>query len=163
MAFKRAKKFSKFLIKECPRILILCEGETEKGYFNAIKNKYRLSGVEILLDGQQPAVIVFDSINIKLAISNPEFEFWLLCHFEQCLRVLKKKDLQSSLRKYCPDFEKSEKAGSSFFNNHSSKIQKAIFNADKILTEQQKIFSDSATQNPSTSVQNLVKELLPSP
>jgi hypothetical protein len=48
-----------------------------------------------------------EAANRGLAVSNPQFEFWLLLHFEKADGVCSKADCLTHLRKHCPDYSKS--------------------------------------------------------
>lgn len=44
----------------------------------------------------------------NLAVSNPQFEYWLLLHFEGGKKINSKSACLSRLRKYMPDYDKSK-------------------------------------------------------
>ncbi len=44
----------------------------------------------------------------NLAVSNPQFEYWLLLHFEDGKKVYNKSECLRRLRKYMPDYDKSK-------------------------------------------------------
>jgi hypothetical protein len=50
----------------------------------------------------------------NLAVSNPQFEYWLLLHFEDGKKINSKSECLSRLRKYIPDYDKSKIPESKF-------------------------------------------------
>jgi hypothetical protein len=44
----------------------------------------------------------------NLAVSNPQFEYWLLLHFEDGKKINSKSACVSRLKKYLPDYDKSK-------------------------------------------------------
>jgi hypothetical protein len=54
---------------------------------------------EVLLGCQEEA--------FNLAVSNPQFEYWLLLHFEDGSRVQSSRDCTERLRRYLPHFKKN--------------------------------------------------------
>lgn len=47
-----------------------------------------------------------DSENYGFALSNPNFEYWLLLHFENGAGISNAQDCSERLRKYLPDYDK---------------------------------------------------------
>ena len=93
------------------------------------------------------------SNDLKLAISNPAFEYWYLLHFEKTSALmLSNKDLRHSLKKYCPDYRKNDER---FFEVVWPKTDKAIENARAVIREKH-YGKDLRECNPSTHVHKLV-------
>ncbi|MEI7554299.1 RloB family protein [Candidatus Chlorohelix sp.] len=95
---------------------------------------------------------------IKLAISNPAFEFWFLLHFEYtCTLFSNCDDVIRVLAKHLPDYKKN----SAGFTLLLEKSELAISNSAKVLAEMSKTDADKYP-NPSTHVHLLVQTLLES-
>ena len=46
--------------------------------------------------------------NYHLAVSNPQFEYWLLLHFENGKKISNGKECVRRLRYYCPNYTKND-------------------------------------------------------
>lgn len=90
--------------------------------------------------------------NVHLALSNPNFEFWLLLHFEDGTGVQTKKECNAKLAKYISNYDKSipEKV--------FAHIEKAIDRAEAIDKRSNTLWP----QKSGTTVYKLVKLLMPS-
>ncbi len=87
---------------------------------------------------------------IKLAISNPCFELWLILHFRDQRASIDRHPLQSACRLCMPDYVKSVN-----FNELKSRVDDAVQRA--IQLEEWQKGRDNMGQNPSTSVHELVQ------
>lgn len=90
--------------------------------------------------------------NHKLAVSNPNFEFWLLLHFEDGQNASDSKTCLDKLKKYLPNYDKNINAG----QITSQQIKKAI---DRAKTLYQSNNKGILTQKGST-VYELVESIL---
>lgn len=90
--------------------------------------------------------------NVHLALSNPNFEFWLLLHFEDGTGVQTKKECNAKIAKYISNYDKSipEKV--------FAHIEKAIDRAEAIDKRSNTLWP----QKSGTTVYKLVKLLMPS-
>ncbi len=187
-----------------PHILIVCEGEkTEPYYFKWIKNKLRLSTIEIKRDIQDPlrivkeaceskpkkrksdklsdydeiwcvfdvenpinnpnldqAIELADDSNIKLAVSNPSFEFWYILHFECTDREFADgNEAKKYLRQFIPNYSSGN---SDFLEDLCAHTDEAIMNSRNIFDcHAKRLFGkNNRFPNPSTYVHELVEELL---
>lgn len=88
--------------------------------------------------------------HIRLAVSCPCFELWLLLHFEECGSELNQKDALRRLRKHLPDYDKGALRCEDFHQYQADAIRRA---------EQLESRHGKDHQNPSTGVWRLVKRL----
>ena len=65
--------------------------------------------------------------NFGFAVSNPNFEYWLLLHFEDGRDVKSAKDVYSKLKSYIPDYNKSIDSS----NFSKEKVENAVLRAQK--------------------------------
>ena len=65
------------------------------------KDQWKTSDLELLYAWSRS-----DSYK-NLAVSNPQFEYWLLLHFEDGKKVNNKSECLRRLRKYIPDYDKT--------------------------------------------------------
>ncbi|MCD4823031.1 MAG: RloB family protein [Phycisphaerae bacterium] len=94
---------------------------------------------------------------IKVAYSNPCFEFWILLHFKKIGRpFLDYDEVKKELIKHYPDYEKGQDVYSQIKDNTDT----AIKNAKAIDTHQHKDKSNPIDRNPSTKVHDLVEYIL---
>lgn len=177
------------------RVLIACEGgETEPGYFAALKRNLRLPGVTILGKEIGPAPInvvdsaidarragqrsgepfdavwcVFDrdshssfaqavdkarSNKLRIAISVPCFEFWLLLHYEYTSRPCDDFDdlRKNKLAIHLPDYDKAQ----TDWDQVLSGLEQAKSHAERLRSSQE---HEPEHTNPSTNVDELVTYL----
>lgn len=88
---------------------------------------------------------------LKLAVSNPSFEYWYLLHFECTNRpFLNASEVEKQLKTYIPHYAK----GTSVYTDLQSKTSDAIDNANKLRINSNDDWENFP--NPSTSVDNLV-------
>ena len=90
--------------------------------------------------------------NAHLALSNPNFEFWLLLHFEDGTGVQTKKECNAKLAKYISNYDKN------IPDKVFAHIEKAIARAETI----DKRSNTPWPQKSGTTVYKLVKLLMPS-
>jgi len=93
--------------------------------------------------------------NIKVALSNPCFEVWLLYHFERVGRAFDDcRDVISRLKTHIPNYTK----GGDYFKDHfSDKVDDAIDHAESIMNTQWQLATNRLQNNPSTEVYRLVQ------
>jgi hypothetical protein len=101
------------------------------------------------------------SENIKIALSNPCFEYWLLLHFEKISPQMDakktKKELKKAFKKHYPQCKKCNLT----FEELHPRIDTAIANSKRIIAEHHydnDISSDEC--NPCTHVHLVVEEIL---
>ncbi|MBO3734228.1 RloB family protein [Glycomyces niveus] len=87
---------------------------------------------------------------LRLAVSCPCFELWLLLHFEECGSELNQKEARRRLRKHLPDYDKSALRCEDFQPHQADAIRRA-----RTLDAGHK----TNHQNPSTGVWRLVERL----
>jgi hypothetical protein len=93
---------------------------------------------------------------LKLALSNPCFEFWYLLHFEKTGAPMQSnEELLKRLKRHCPKYRKNDP---DFFYSVFPHIKKAITHANQVICERH-YSSDLRTCNPSTHVHLVVKDL----
>ncbi len=102
----------------------------------------------------QCVIDVLDDIgrNAHLALSNPNFEFWLLLHFEDGIGIQTKKECNTRLAKYISNYDKN------IPDKVFTHIEKAIARAAAI----DKHSNTPWPQKSGTTVYKLVKLLMPS-
>lgn len=100
-----------------------------------------------------------ESHKIQIALSNPSFEFWYLLHYIDCRKVLTNPELIKELRKYLPNYSKTDE---SIFSTIQPTQSCAIFRAGKVndyhISSGREIYLRES--NPSTQVHKLVKDIL---
>ncbi len=87
---------------------------------------------------------------IRLAISCPCFELWLLLHFEQCGSHLSQKEALRRLRRHVPDYDKTALRCEAFDPHRDAAVARA-----KALEERH----GQPHRNPSSGVWRLVERL----
>lgn len=96
------------------------------------------------------------SLKLKIAWSNPCFEYWLLLHFENTGGAFNDKgSLRGSLRKHLPEFEK----GFISFERLEAHLPLAVKNSKVIQKSQWQDTPDPVNCNPGTTVHQLVERL----
>ncbi len=90
--------------------------------------------------------------DIKLAISNPCFELWLLLHFRECPGAQHRQKIQTMLKKCVPAYDKSVD-----FESYRANCRTAIDRARSLdrLAEQ----INEPGRNPTTTVYKLLQEI----
>jgi hypothetical protein len=89
----------------------------------------------------------------KCIHSMPCFEFWILCHFDQCLKPFKNcPDVVRTVRKHIPNYDKTQ----CHINIDENIIKKAIDNSYAILKSHQQ----TGSSNPLTHVHVVVEDLI---
>ncbi len=176
-------------------ILILCEGITEKIYFDSVIRNKRIAKVKVLgKQGQHKALIkkcierrkftagelgidekdievwaVCDQDGLKigyqkllnfarqnsvrLAFSNPQFETYLVQHFEYKRIITKREQLEKELSQYLGMIYDKTDLGwfDKMIDEEPAKIKQAIANSNKL---------DNHTKPPFLTVQKLTARLL---
>ncbi len=79
------------------------------------------------LDGQLAQLHAWaqQSSNHGLAVSNPNFEFWLLLHFEEGSRIKSSRDCTNRLKQHLPDYNKSVDISKFSYDQISKAIDRA--------------------------------------
>ncbi|MFC1976124.1 RloB family protein [Chloroflexota bacterium] len=91
--------------------------------------------------------------NIELAVSNPAFEYWYLCHYVETTRVFSDgQDVKRVLRIHIPDYSESKDVFSELY----PATELAVERAKRIISNHP---GDEAFPNPSTFVFKLVERL----
>lgn len=106
------------------------------------------------------AIKLADDNNIKLAISNPSFEFWYILHFECTDREFTDgNEAKKYLRQFIPNYSSGN---SDFLEDLCAYIDEAIVNSRKIFDCHARRSSGKNNRfpNPCTYVHELVEELL---
>ena len=96
--------------------------------------------------------------DVKICLSNPNFELWFLLHFSLIVSKLERSEVIDKLKEYIPKYEKNFDVYDLLLNNRSI----AIDNAKKlnILHEKDGIKLISVESNPSTQVYSIAEEIL---
>lgn len=96
--------------------------------------------------------------NVKICFSNPNFEYWFLLHYEYIITRLERSEVINKLKKYIPNYNKSE----DFFDLLLDNRPKAITNSKKLneMHEKNNIDLISIESNPSSQVHTIVEEIL---
>jgi hypothetical protein len=96
---------------------------------------------------------------IKLVLSNPNFELWLLLHFKLYTHQFSKEETLTKLKKFVPDYVKPNVAP--FFSTLKDKEPFALSNAKKLKTYHKKAKNDIHTRaaNPCTTVDEIVETI----
>jgi hypothetical protein len=93
---------------------------------------------------------------VKLAGSNPAFEFWLLLHFVYTTRPFENAEaVVDELRKHLPNYQKNMNV----YPIIRASTEEAIVHAEQVLDDHKQT-TDHPLPNPSTRVHELVRELL---
>lgn len=91
--------------------------------------------------------------DVRLAISNPCFEYWLLLHFELCQAPLTCfDDVRTRLVKHLPRYDKSKLSFADFAPGVDDAVERARTRCEAVGTEH--------TRNPSTGVWALVRQVI---
>jgi hypothetical protein len=99
------------------------------------------------------AVVAARRTRVKLAISNPCFEYWLLLHFEACDAPLTcYNDVVKRLRKRVPEYNKSALRFTDYAGGVEDAVERARKPGHELGTEHQR--------NPATGVWALVESML---
>ena len=98
--------------------------------------------------------------DVKICLSNPNFEFWFLLHYEYIITRLERSEVIEKLKKHIPNYSKS----TDVFNDLLNKRSKAINTAEKLneFHKKNNIKLISVESNPSTQVYRIVEEILKS-
>jgi len=99
--------------------------------------------------------------DVKICLSNPNFEFWFLLHYEFIVTRLERSEVIEKLkRKHIPNYSKNTDVFDDLLNERSV----AIDNAKKLnkLHGKNNIELTSVESNPSTQVYRIVEEILKS-
>ena len=103
----------------------------------------------------QAAIELANKHGIKLAISNPSFEYWLLLHFTCTDRSFRDaQEVIGELRRYIPEYQKN----GDVYAQVQQHTQTAITNAQSVL-DLHCASAGGEFANPSTHVHKLVEEL----
>jgi hypothetical protein len=172
-----------------PVILIVCEGEkTEPCYFKALSHSRRISAtIEIVPRALQPTKVVqtaerkriefsYDRIwcvfdcdehgdfepaietakqkGFCVAHSNPCIEIWYLLHYQEQNSHITKEAVAKRLKRHLPDYSKSNPV----YEELQPRQERAFLNVAK-QEEHHRNSGRAATENPSTSVNQLVEYL----
>jgi len=99
--------------------------------------------------GKVTAALALAGDDIKLAVSNPCFELWLLLHHEDCAgHCADCREVQKRLRKHLPHYDKARLR----FDDFAAGLDEALRRAEKLGADH--------TRNPSTGVGRLVGAVL---
>lgn len=99
------------------------------------------------------AVTVAHEEDVRLAISNPCFEYWLLLHFESCTAPLTcYDDVELRLTRHVPRYDKSRLCVPDFAGGVDAAIERASGRCATVGTEHQ--------HNPSTGAWALVRQVI---
>ncbi len=105
------------------------------------------------------AVEKANETKIKLAISNPAFEYWFLLHFTKTDASFSDyNDLEKVLKTHMANYNKTGKDFPIFFNKLFSKTEYALTNAKDCL-EKHPDYPSNEYPNPCTHVHKLVSKL----
>ena len=98
------------------------------------------------------------SLGIQTAVSNPTFEYWLLLHFEWCVKTLADgAAVCHLLKKHIPGYDK----GYDCYSITRPHVQTAIEHAKRVFTERHRYSSNHHCDcHPCTEVYRLVESLL---
>jgi RloB-like protein len=98
------------------------------------------------------------SLKILAAVSNPAFEYWLLLHFEWCVKTLEDgAAVCRLLKKHIPDYDKGEDC----YAITRPHVQTAIKHAKRVFAERYQYLSNHPCDcHPCTEVYRLVESLL---
>jgi RloB-like protein len=98
------------------------------------------------------------SLEILTAVSNPSFEYWLLLHFEWCVKPLDSgAAVCHLLKKHVPDFDK----GKDCYAITRPHVQTAIDRAKRVFAERHRYSSNHPCDcHPCTEIHRLVESLL---
>lgn len=105
-------------------------------------------------------------VGIHIALSNPCFEFWYLCHFEQYGKSLAKctnviTQLNKIIKKLTNKKKKYKKGDCEIYDNYlRQNLDTAIDNAKHNMNTQFQDGEDWTKKNPSTEVYKIVELLL---
>lgn len=96
--------------------------------------------------------------DIKICLSNPNFELWFLLHFSQMVSKITRSEVIEKLKKYIPSYEKNK----DYYDILLDKRPNAIENAKKAigLHESNGVDLMSIESNPSTQVHKIVEEIV---
>ena len=96
--------------------------------------------------------------DVKICLSNPNFELWFLLHFNLIVSKLERSEVIDKLKEYIPKYDKTLDVYDLLLNNRSI----AIDNAKKLngLHKKGEIKLISVESNPSTQVYRIVEEIL---
>jgi len=150
-----------------------CKSEPDKIIKHAIELKKKASEspdtkyehVWCILDVEAPnphaslekAISTAKANDIKLALSNPCFEYWYILHFEKTGRLFhKSKDVERELKTHYSAYKKNSK---DIFAVLYPRTDTAIQNAKNVLSEK-RCSEDLRKHNPSTHVHRIVEHLL---
>lgn len=93
--------------------------------------------------------------NIRLAISNPCFEFWYLLHFQDYMANLTRQKARELLRHHIPDYEKANR----LYPDPLKPLTSDALQRAKQLAARAEWDNLAPHNNPSTGVWNLVESL----
>jgi len=96
--------------------------------------------------------------DIKICLSNPNFELWFLLHFSQIVSKISRSEVIEKLKKYIPSYEKNI----DYYDLLLDRRSIAIENAKKAigLHESNGVDLMSVKSNPSTQVHKIVEEIV---
>jgi hypothetical protein len=97
-------------------------------------------------------------LGIRTAVSNPSFEYWLLLHFEWCVKTLESgAAVCHLLKKYIPDYDKVKDC----YSITRPRVETAIRHAQRVFDERHQYSSNHPCDcHPCTEVHRLVEILL---
>ena len=96
--------------------------------------------------------------DIKICLSNPNFEYWFLLHYEFMVTRIERSEVIEKLKKYIPDYNKSKDISNLLLDKRSD----AIVHAKKMndMHKKNQIELISIESNPSTQVYSIVEAIL---
>lgn len=105
----------------------------------------------------EKAVNLAGKFGIEIITSNPCFEDWLLCHFEQTHAILDNKDVIRKLKKYISNYDKNIDVYPKVQDLTDIAIKNAKSQCQYQLSLKRKIHSVDA--NPSTEVYKIIEKI----
>jgi hypothetical protein len=141
------------------QILRQIEKKYQQGDVTSGDNVFCVIDVDDTEDDRITEGIRIKAEYIKLILSNPNFELWLLLHFKFYTHQFSKEETLTKLKEFIPDYEKPNVAP--FFPILKSKETIAVNNAKKLKKYHTKAKNDLHTRaaNPCTTVDEVVETI----
>lgn len=175
-SIEKSSKYNNLVIK-----IANAEGNAQRvlnygnDFFNKEENRMRYKNFDryLVYDCDAPSNIqevIKDSLesinNYKLLVSNPNFEIWLLMHYENINNKLSKYEIEKKLKERL-NIEKYNKASEGYTRKivgDGSRVKLAIENARKLDQEYQleklEIPNDITMMDPYTTVYRLMERII---
>lgn len=141
------------------QIIKQIEKKYPKGYVTSKDKIFCVIDVDDIKDICIKEAMQLKAEYIKLVLSNPNFELWLLLHFKLYMHQFSKEETLTKLKKFVPDYEKPNIAP--FFSTLKTNESIALGNAKKLKTYHKKEKNDlhSRAANPCTTVDEVVETI----